>query len=71
MDEQEKVKFSFNVNHIDWKVYCRLICYAIKKYLLNHHVEDFQSSSMDLLAIKPSTSYFNDIIWALTEGKVV
>ncbi len=71
MEQKEKLIFPFNVNAINWKVYAKLCCYAIKKSLLNQDVEHFQSHSMDLLATTPSNSYFSDIIWALTEGKVV
>lgn len=59
------------MNQINWKVYAKLCCFSIKKYLLNQDVERFQSSSMDLLAVKQNSTYFSDIIWALTEGKVV
>jgi hypothetical protein len=52
-------------------VYAKLCCFSIKKYLLNQHVEGFQSSSADLLQMQQSRSYFSDVIWALTEGKVV
>lgn len=67
---EEQALFNFNVNSINWKVYSRLCVYAIKKHLLNHHVEDFKADSMDLLSRKEG-SYFNDIVWALSVGKPV
>ena len=43
--------------------------YAIKKNVLNQHVEQFRPESMDLLETTKKESYFSDIMWAMREGK--
>ena len=41
----------------------------MKKYILNHNVEQFKPESMDLLGTTKTESYFSDIMWAMREGK--
>lgn len=56
------------MNTINWKIYAKLCCYSINKYLLHIQTEKFNPASLDLLTIQKS-AYFADIVWALTEGK--
>lgn len=58
------------MNSINWRTYAKLCCYSINKYLLGIHAEKFNPTSMDLLSLQKST-YFSDIVWALTEGKPI
>ncbi len=58
------------MNSINWKTYAKLCCYSINKYLLGVHVEKFNPANLDLLTLQKS-SYFSDIVWALTVGKPI
>lgn len=42
LNETEQHEFNFNVNTINWRVYIKLIVYSMKKYILNHYVEQFK-----------------------------
>ena len=68
LSHEDQILFHFNVNSINWKTYAKLCCYSIKKYLLGIKVEQFSPSNLDLLNLQKS-SYFSDILWAITEGK--
>lgn len=70
LSAQDQQRFHFNVNSINWRAYAKLCCYSVNKYLLGLEVEKFNPSSMDLLTMQKS-SYFSDIMWALSEGKSV
>jgi hypothetical protein len=69
LSPEEQTLFNFNVNSLNWKVYIRLCVYSIKKYILNHYVEQFKPESMDLLGSLRKETYFSDVMWALREGK--
>lgn len=69
LSSEEQLDFDFNVNHINWKVYAKLCVFAIKKHILNQHVEQFKPHSLDMLGSNRQESYFSDIMWALKMGK--
>lgn len=70
LDAETQSRCNFNVNSINWPIYIRLCCFAIKRHLLNQPVEEFKSTSSDMLSRKTS-SYFSDLVWAFSEGKEV
>lgn len=68
---EEKLNFNIDISTIKWKHYTYLFCYGMQTYVIKQkEVPVPQADFDDVIAKRPSQTYFNDIFWAYNKGKV-
>lgn len=71
MSDDEKKEFNLDITAIKWKHYTYLYCYGIQVFVVKQKdvsmpKEDFD----DVIAKRPGQTYFNDIFWAYSRGRI-
>ena len=74
MDEDERKIFNIDVSTIDWNEYLLIFNWGMQKFILHQNVDLPVSDKNDVLHRGSysvnKTSYFSDINWARSAGKL-
>lgn len=68
---EEKEEFNLDLSVIKWKHYIYLYCYGMQTYVVKQKNIPLPSENFDdVIAKRPRQTYFDDILWASSRGKL-